>query len=55
MVVIDKNTGKCYENMTKQAVADLIGVHRNTVLNWQLKHSVKNTKRWTIFFQAMKR
>jgi len=55
MVVIDKNTGKCYENLSQNDVANLIVVNRSTVHRWQKKYRVKDTDKWVIYFYAMKK
>lgn len=54
MVIIEKSSGKCYENLTNRKAAALIGVHRLTIHRWKRKASFRETDRWVIYFYAKK-
>ena len=54
MVVIDQQTGKCYENLKQIQVASLLGVCRQTVSNWQKKHKVFEKNNYKIYLFAKK-
>lgn len=54
MVIIDKYTDKCYENLSNRKAASLIGVNRMTIHRWKLKANFKDTERWLIYFHTKK-
>ena len=50
MVVINKNTDKVYYTPFKSRVAEIIGVHRNTVTKWAEKSKKEYYNYWVIYF-----
>jgi DNA invertase Pin-like site-specific DNA recombinase len=54
MVVIDTNTGQCFENLNASQVARIIEVNRVTVHRWQQELKTKHYQKWVVYLHACK-
>lgn len=49
MVVINKDTGICYENLNQRQVANIVNVNRNTVRRWRRSVKIKEVGDYVIY------
>jgi hypothetical protein len=54
MVVINTLNGKVYEDLNKTQVAEIVGVCRQTVAQWQGQTRTKQHKWYTVYLFSMK-
>lgn len=53
--MIDTTNGKVYENLNRSQVAEIVGVCRQTVSQWERQRAVKDWKWFRVYLRSQRK